>query len=99
MKMPKNSLISVASDSKTKKYTATFMINGKQKKTSFGQRGADDYTITKDKEQRSRYRKRHAKDLKTGDPTRAGYLSYHLLWGNSTSLKQNIKDYKKRFKL
>lgn len=93
-------LISVKpSDSKTKKYTATFMINGKEKKVSFGAKGYDDYTIKKDKEQRSRYRKRHAKDLKTGDPTRAGYLSYYLLWGDSTSLKENIKDYKKRFKL
>ena len=93
-------LISVKpSDSKTKKYTATFMIDGKEKKVNFGQKGYDDYTIKKDKEQRSRYRKRHAKDLKTGDPTRAGYLSYYLLWGDSTSLKENIKDYKKRFKL
>lgn len=103
MKMPKNSLISVErSDSKTKKYTATFMINGKQKKVSFGQRGADDYTITKDKEQRSRYRKRHAKDLLTETNKKglgAGSLAYHILWGSSTSLQQNIKDYKKRFKL
>ena len=99
--MPKNSLMSVLpSNSKTKKYTATFMLSsGKEKKVSFGQRGADDYTIKKDKEQRDRYRKRHEKDLKTGDPMRAGYLSYYLLWGDSTSLKQNIKSYKKRFKL
>ena len=103
MKMPKNSLISVEpSDSKTKKYVATFMINGKEKKVSFGQRGADDYTITKDKEQRSRYRKRHAKDMLTETNKKglgAGSLSRFLLWGDSTSLKQNIKDYKKRFKL
>ena len=98
--MLKNSLTSiVASDSKTKKYIATFMVNGKEKKVSFGAKGYDDYTIKKDKEQRDRYRKRHAKDLKTGDPTRAGYLSYYLLWGDSTSLQQNIKSYKKRFKL
>ena len=99
--MKMNSLTSVLpSNSKTKKYVATFMLkSGKEKKTSFGAKGYDDYTIKKDKEQRDRYRKRHEKDLKTGDPMRAGYLSFHLLWGNSTSLKQNIKDYKKRFKL
>ena len=98
--MLKNSLTSiVASDSKTKKYIATFMVNGKEKKVSFGAKGYDDYTIKKDKEQRDRYRKRHAKDLKTGDPMRAGYLSYYLLWGDSTSIKQNIKNYKQRFKL
>ena len=98
--MLKNSLTSiVASDSKTKKYTALFMIDGKEKKVSFGAKGYTDYLLSKDKERRDRYRKRHAKDLKTGDPTRAGYLSYYLLWGDSTSLQQNIKSYKKRFKL
>ena len=98
--MKKNSLMTVLpSNSKTKKYTATFMINGKEKKTSFGAKGYTDYLLSKDKEQRDRYRKRHEKDLKTGDPTRAGYLSYYLLWGDSTSLKENIKSYKKRFKL
>ncbi len=103
MTKQKNSLMSiVASNSKTKKYTATFMINGKEKKISFGQRGADDYTIKKDKEQRSRYRKRHAKDLLTEANKKglgAGSLAYHILWGDSTSLKENIKSYKKRFKL
>jgi hypothetical protein len=59
----------------------------------------DDYTITKDKEQRDRYRERHKKDLKTGDPSRAGYLSYYLLWGDSTSLQMNIEAYKKKFNL
>ena len=88
------------SDSKTKKYVATFKLdNGKEKKVSFGAKGYTDYLISKDKERRDRYRKRHQKDLKTNDPMRAGYLSYYLLWGDSTSLKENIKAYKKRFKL
>jgi len=92
----------VASDSKTKKYTATFMINGKEKKVSFGQKGYTDYLISKDKERRMRYRKRHAKDLLTETNKKglgAGSLAYHILWGSSTSLKENIKSYKKRFKL
>ncbi len=86
---------------KNKKLSAVFE-NKKTKKTKivhFGSLGMDDYTITKDKEQRERYRKRHQKDLKTNDPTRAGYLSYYILWGDSTSRKTNIADYKKRFKL
>jgi hypothetical protein len=57
----------------------------------------DDFTITKDKEQRARYRSRHKKDLQTGDPTRAGYLSWYILWGNSTRRRENIASYKKRF--
>lgn len=95
-------LISVTkSEKKGKKYDAKFQ-NKKTQKTktvSFGASGMDDYTKTKDKEQRLRYRTRHKKDLETKDPLRAGYLSFWLLWGNSTSLRENIKNYRKRFKL
>ena len=87
------------STKKDKKYTAIFDIDGKTKTVHFGQANADDYTITKDKEQRSRYRARHKKDLETNDPTRAGYLSQYLLWGDSTSIKENIKNYKNKFNL
>jgi len=81
-----------------KKLMAIFTEDGKKKKTThFGSKGMDDYTITKDKEQRDRYRTRHKKDLDTKDPTRAGYLSYYILWGDSTSRQKNIADYKKRF--
>jgi hypothetical protein len=84
----------------SKKYMAIFTRdNGRTKTTHFGAKGMDDYTKTKDKEQRSRYRQRHQKDLKTGNYERAGYLSYYLLWGNSTSLRENIATYKKRFNL
>ena len=88
------------SDKAGKKLMATFTRdNGRVKVTHFGQAGADDYTKTKDKTQRTRYRRRHSKDLKTGDYTRAGYLSYHILWGSSTSVRENISSYKKRFNL
>ena len=78
-----------------KKWTAIF-DNGKR--VSFGAKGYDDYTLTKDKDQRDRYRKRHEKDLK-GDPTKPGYLSYYLLWGDSTSMQSNISAYKRKFNL
>ena len=78
------------------KWTAEFKS---RKTTSFGAKGMDDYTITKDKEQRARYRERHKKDLATRDPEKAGYLSYYLLWGDSPSLKANIKAYERRFKV
>lgn len=83
-----------------KKYMAVFTKdNGRKKTTHFGSSGMSDYTIHKDKERRKRYRDRHRKDLKTGDYTRAGYLSWYLLWGPSTSLRTNISSYKKRFNL
>lgn len=82
------------------KYTATFRKDdGKTKTTNFGAVGYDDYTIHKDKDRRQRYLTRHKKDLKTGDPTRAGFLSYYILWGDSTDLKTNIENYRKKFNL
>jgi len=83
-----------------KKFMATFQSDsGRKKETHFGAKGADDYTLTHNKEQRDRYRTRHAKDLTTNDPSKAGYLSYHILWGDSVSMKTNIASYKKKFNL
>lgn len=78
---------------------AIFEIDGQKKTTHFGAKGMDDYTITHDKNQRRLYRLRHKKDLLTNDPTRAGYLSFYILWGDSVSIKENIKKYKHKFKL
>jgi hypothetical protein len=66
-------------------------------RTPFGAYGMDDYTITGNQEQRKRYRRRHRKDLLTRDPTRAGFLSYYLLWGDSTSIQSNKRAYESRF--
>jgi len=94
-------LLSVTPSSKPeKKFMAKFeTTNGRVKTVHFGQATADDYTLTKDKAQRERYRLRHAKDLTTNDPTKAGYLSYFLLWGDSTNLRTNITKYKEKFDL
>ena len=54
-----------------------------------------DYTIHKDIERRNRYIKRHKKDLRTNDPTRAGYLSMYILW-NKKSYKASLNDFKSR---
>jgi hypothetical protein len=83
-----------------KKYDAIFETDkGRTKTIPFGAKGMDDYTLTGDKEQRERYRTRHEKDLQTGDPTRAGFLSYWRLWGDSKSMTANISSYKKRYNL
>jgi len=94
-------LISIKeSDKPDKKLVAVFETSeGRTKTTHFGSKGMDDYTITKDKEQRDRYRQRHKKDLDTKDPTRAGYLSWFILWGDSTKMKENIKTFKNKFNL
>lgn len=69
------------------------------KSVEFGSAGMDDYTITGDRAQRERYRARHKSDLLTDDPRRAGFLSYYLLWGESTDLGRNIATYKRMFNL
>ena len=90
----------IKSPNPKKKWRAVFLTDsGREKNTDFGAAGMDDYTITKDKEQRERYRERHQKDLKTGDPTRAGFLSYYILWGDYTSVRSNLEAFKRRFNL
>ena len=81
------------------KLKATFVQDdGRKKTTSFGLKGASDYLIHGDLERRNRYRDRHEKDLETNDPTRAGYLSFWILW-NLPSLAASVADYRKRFHL
>ena len=67
--------------------------------TKFGSKNSEDYTTHHDPKRRDNYRKRHEKDLRTGDPTRPGFLSYYISWGDSTSLVKNIYDFKKKFDL
>jgi hypothetical protein len=83
-----------------KKWRATFLLdNGKEKHTDYGDATMEDYTQHHDKERREAYRARHKKDLRTNDPTRAGYLSYYVLWGDYKSVESNLNDYKRRFNL
>ena len=70
----------VVKGSGEKKWVAHFTRNGRTIKRPFGQKGAEDYTIHKNWKRRHHYVRRHMKDLRTGDPTRAGFLSMFLLW-------------------
>tara|TARA_R110000772_G_scaffold237382_1_gene349292 strand:- start:215 stop:508 length:294 start_codon:yes stop_codon:yes gene_type:complete len=89
--------------SKNKKWKATFshLVDGKSKKiktVQFGSKGMDDFTITKDKDQKQRYLDRHRKREDWNDYMSAGALSRWILW-NKPTLEASVKDYKKRFKL
>lgn len=110
--MKKNSLMSVLpSNSKTKKYTALFMIDGKEKKVSFGASDYRDYTLINDKNSKfylpkildrnvvkASYIRRHEKKEDWTNPLTPGALSRWLLWEKKT-LPSAIKAFKKRFKL
>jgi len=88
------------SNKEGKKYMAVFTKDdGKTKTTHFGSKGMSDYTIHKDKERRKRYLDRHRKNENWNNYESAGALSRWILWGPSTSLRENIKKYKARFNL
>lgn len=79
-----------------KKMTAVFLKDdGTEKRVKFGAKGYSDYTIHKDRARREKYRRRHRKDLATRDVTRPGYLSWYILWGDSTNLDTNIRNYRR----
>lgn len=88
------------SDRKGKKMKAVFDVtaDGKTKTRTihFGATGYEDYTQHHDKERRASYRKRHAKDP-ISRPDSAGSLAYWILWGESTSMSENIKAFRKKF--
>lgn len=86
---------------KNKKLKAIFFDdNGKKIKTSqFGDDRYEDYTMHKDKSRREKYRSRHKGNLKKGTYMSPSHLSFYILWGDSTSRNNNIKQYKKMFKL
>ena len=95
--MPPKLIKVVPSKKFTKKYDAHFSDGTK---TSFGASGYYDYTQPPhDKVKREAYRRRHKDDLDTDDPTRSGFLSFFLLWGDSTNLDTNIAAYKRRFNM
>ena len=92
-----------------KKYTALFEIkknkndkDGKTQTRHFGYNNPDDksndYTRHGDLNRRNRYIIRHEKDLSTGDPSRAGFLSMFILW-NKPTIEASVKDYNKRLNI
>ena len=82
-----------------KKWEAQFQTDtGRVRRVSFGDATMQDYTQHHDPERARLYRARHERDLRTGDPTRPGYLSYYVLWA-SPDMEANIRAYKKRFNL
>jgi hypothetical protein len=92
-------LVSVKKSIKpTKKYTATFNVDGKEKMVHFGAEGYTDYTLGASDETRQAYRARHRND-RINEPMTPGALSYYLLWGVSRDLSKNISLFKKQFKV
>lgn len=83
------------SKTKNKKFDA--IING-ERKISFGQAGASDYTEHKDPERKERYIARHKKNENWGKSgvDSAGWLSRFILW-EKPSLKGAIDNANKKY--
>lgn len=86
------------SDRKGKKLVATFIVEGRSKRVHFGSAGSNTFSSGASEDKKAAYLKRHAPRENWNDPLSAGALSRWLLW-NRRSLKESIKDFKKRFNL
>ena len=87
------------SNKEGKKLMAIFtMDNGRTRTTHFGASGMDDYTKTRDKEQKQRYLERHRRNENWNNPLSAGALSRWILWNKETR-GASINDFKRRFNL
>lgn len=68
------------------------------KRVPFGQFGASDYTLHKNRLRKELYLARHRSRENWADPQTAGALSRWILW-NRPSLQESVKDFKRRFSL
>jgi len=90
-----------------KKYVATFcMCAGEtkccdkdRKKVHFGAKSSSTYLDHHDEAKRKAYIARHKVNEDFNKPMTAGSLSFHLLWGKTTSLRENIAYFRKKFNL
>tara|TARA_R110000796_G_scaffold15047_6_gene48510 strand:- start:109 stop:432 length:324 start_codon:yes stop_codon:yes gene_type:complete len=99
------------SQAKNKRFVAVFTddkgkslaIRPQGKKVNFGLKNPKigTYIDTGDKELRKNYIARHEVREKKfyNDPMKPATLSRFILWGDSSSLKQNIENYKRKFNL
>ena len=95
-------LISVKPSPKPdKKLEVTLETNtGREKHLHIGAKGMDDFTKTKDEEQKARYISRHRarEDWTQSGLLSSGFWSRWLLW-NKPTLQGSIRDVKDRFHL
>jgi hypothetical protein len=81
------------SDKPEKKY---YIITKDDKKVYFGAAGYDDFTITKNEEQKQRYIARHKKNENWNDINSAAFWSRFYLWEKPTK-KEAYENIKKKY--
>jgi len=71
---------------------------GREKHIHVGAKGMDDFTKTKDEEQKKRYIERHRarEDWRLSGILTSGFWAKHLLW-NKPTLRESVSDVRDRF--
>jgi len=93
-------LESITRISGKKEFKAVFRkADGKSKTTQFGTSSNFVLNPKKTLDDRKNYISRHRVNEDFNDPTSAGSLSRHILWGDSRNLQKNINSFKKKFKI
>ena len=95
-----NNLIITKSHLKNKKFDAILTDKkGNKKVIPFGAEGYSDFILSGgDKKKREAYIKRHKKN-EDWNKINPASLSRFILWGNSSNIDSNIKDFMKKFNL
>ena len=89
----------VPSQNSEKKFDAVLETDeGREKTVSFGSKGMDDFTLTKNEEQKKLYLARHKARENWSDPTTPGFWSRWYLW-NKPSKNESLRDLRERFNL
>jgi hypothetical protein len=82
-----------------KKLDAVFETDtGREKRVSFGQAGAPDFTLTGDEERKRLYLIRHRARENWNDPVTPGALARWILW-NKPTIEASVRDFRQRFKI
>lgn len=86
-----------------KKYMVELETSAGRKKTiHFGDASMKDYTLFSAGERAERkraYLQRHAATENWNDPETAGFWSRHILWGDTPSIRENLKLTLRRYNL
>jgi hypothetical protein len=95
-----NSLIIKKSHLKNKKFDAIIENNkGEKKIIPFGAAGYSDFILSGgDEKKKKAYIKRHSKN-EDWTKINPASLSRYILWGKTSNLETNIKDFMKKFNL
>lgn len=90
--------VSPSSDSSKKLDVKLETDSGREKVVRVGAKGMDDFTKTRDQEQKERYIRRHQarEDWRLSGILSSGFWAKHLLW-NKPTLRESIQDVKSRF--